>query len=127
MSHIWATSVDDPLLGTAPGAVEPPRYYAATVVGVHDGDTITVNLDLGLGFWSLDEHVRMRGFNAPELSTPAGPPARDALLALLPVGTAIVLEVGADAFEKYGRLLAVAWLPDGRSANREMYRGGYHA
>lgn len=65
--------------------------YSATVVAVHDGDTVKVDIDLG-----FDAHyvtwVRLAGINAPELSTPAGLLARNALVGLLPVGTKVLLQ-----------------------------------
>lgn len=43
-------------------------FYAAHVTEVYDGDTFTVNLDLGLGMWRLGQKVRMWKVNTPELS-----------------------------------------------------------
>lgn len=40
--------------------------YAATVLAVHDGDTVTINLDLGFHTW-LKTDVRLFGIDAPEL------------------------------------------------------------
>lgn len=56
--------------------------YRARVVRVHDGDTCTVLLDLGLRV-TTTVSVRLAGVYAPELSQPGGPECRDLLAALL--------------------------------------------
>lgn len=44
----------------------------------HDGDTVTLDIDLGFGVhFGAPATLRILGVNAPELATPAGPPARD--------------------------------------------------
>lgn len=74
--------------------------YAATVVSVHDGDTIRVDLDQGLDEWHRRLSVRFMGCNAAELGTPGGDAARDNLTALLPAGAQIRLR--SVAWDKYG-------------------------
>lgn len=77
--------------------------YKATVMGVHDGDTVTLNLDLGFRVHWEGMNVRLLGINAPELSNkPAGPDARDYLRDLLPVGLVILLQSNKDLPDKYG-------------------------
>jgi endonuclease YncB( thermonuclease family) len=93
--------------------------YGAIVTGVHDGDTITVDLDLGLDTWKHDFHVRLHGGNARELKDPGGKEAGANLSALLPLGSRVVLrshKQGRDIDpDKYGgRYLATVALPDGR-------------
>ena len=41
--------------------------YNAHVTKVYDGDTITVDIDLGLGVWLKGQKIRLFGINAPEL------------------------------------------------------------
>lgn len=60
--------------------------YWADVVNVHDGDTITVNIDLGFSTWRRNQRLRLAGISARELSKPGGPEARDYLQRLLQVG-----------------------------------------
>jgi endonuclease YncB( thermonuclease family) len=93
--------------------------YYAIVRGVHDGDTVTVDLDQGLNEWRHKLSMRLYGCNARELSQPGGPEARDNLAALLPVGTQVVVhshKVDRDLSpDKYGgRYDAEITLPDGR-------------
>ena len=51
--------------------------YRAKITKVHDGDTLTVDIDLGFGVMLTSQQVRLKGINAPELVTPAG---KDSLL-----------------------------------------------
>ena len=43
--------------------------YRAELVRVIDGDTIVVNMDLGLDVWVHDVHLRLRNIDAPEVRT----------------------------------------------------------
>jgi micrococcal nuclease len=87
-------------------------YYRAKVVGVYDGDTITVDIDLGLHAWIRDEKVRLARINAPEVrgaERGKGLAARDFLSALI-LGRDIIIETLQDREEKYGRYLGEVWL-----------------
>lgn len=93
--------------------------YFAVVRGVHDGDSVTVDLDLGLDTWKHGLALRLYGCNARELKDPGGPEARDNLAALLPAGLRIVVrsyKSGRDLTDdKYGgRYDGRITLPDGR-------------
>ena len=90
------------------GAPQPVFTYAAKVVSVYDGDTVTLLIDVGFSCFRK-EKVRLLRINAPELkneSRPAGLAARDYLRDLLPAGTACVVTTLKDKQEKYGRYLA---------------------
>ena len=61
-------------------------HYRAVVTAVHDGDTCTVDIDLGLSLWVRGENVRLHRINAPELTgaeRPKGEKAREALKKLV--------------------------------------------
>jgi endonuclease YncB( thermonuclease family) len=52
------------------------RYtYGARVLRVVDGDTLWAEIDCGFGV-SIEEKLRLRGIDAPEMSTPEGERAR---------------------------------------------------
>lgn len=78
------------------------------VVSVHDGDTVTLDLDLGWRITLMGEKLRLDGIDAPELNTAAGKKARDHLQGLLPIGTEVV--VFSSKRDKYGRILADLFL-----------------
>jgi endonuclease YncB( thermonuclease family) len=46
--------------------------YRATIERVIDGDTVVANVDLGFHTWIHDEHLRLFGIDAPELSSDEG-------------------------------------------------------
>lgn len=79
---------------------------------VVDGDTLVVDLDQGWRSWRHDERVRLAGVNAPELDTAEGKAAAAFVRALLPAGT--VVTVVSRELDKYGRVLGVVRLEDGR-------------
>lgn len=87
--------------------------YRSTVERIIDGDTVVLNIDLGFEVRLLDQHVRLSGYDAPELRTKdkaekkRGQAARDHLAALLPVGSQCLLM--SESFDsqkgKYGRII----------------------
>lgn len=67
-----------------------PFAYNATVLEVHDGDTLIVDVDRGMydrSTWV----VRLTGLNTIEITAPGGVATRDYLRELLPLGTPVVL------------------------------------
>lgn len=85
------------------------RYrYEAVVVSVYDGDTVTLNIDVGFSTHRI-EHCRLSRIDSPELrgdNRQAGLTARDFLRELLPVGSTVQIQTIKDNREKYGRYLA---------------------
>src|SRR5205814_7565302 len=91
--------------------------YRATVVAVHDGDTVTLDVDLGYHLHQTGPY-RLAGCNARELHAPGGAEARDHLAQLLPPGTEVTirsLKGGPVPDDKYApRYDATVELPGGR-------------
>jgi micrococcal nuclease len=104
--------------------------YKAKVVSVYDGDTCTVDIDLGLRTWVHDEKLRLFRINAPELTgvqKPAGLAARDFLRSLID-GKEIHIQTIKDRQEKYGRYLAEIFVQQGETwlnVNDEMVKNGH--
>ncbi len=89
-------------------------FYRALVTEAYDGDTITVNIDLGLKTHIVDEKIRLHRIDAPEVrgaSRPAGLAARDFLRSII-LNKQIVIETIKDRKGKYGRYLGEIWLPN---------------
>lgn len=101
-------------------------YPSCTVVDVHDGDTVRVDIDLGQDLWIMKRAVRLVGIACRELSDPGGPEARDALAELCPVGTRVRLD--SRGWDKYaGRIDAVMYLPDQRTVQSVLIDEGWAA
>jgi endonuclease YncB( thermonuclease family) len=91
-------------------ALRGPAYtYAATVLDVHDGDTIKVRVDLGFVPVLIETSVRLLGCNAIELDAPGGMESRDHLRALALGQSVFLRTVKPDKFG--GRYDAQVTLP----------------
>lgn len=77
--------------------------YPASVRRVVDGDTLVISLEVAPGLW-LDEKLRLRGLDCPELATPEGKAARRFVEGLLGESCAVV--VCTTKPDKYDRYLA---------------------
>jgi micrococcal nuclease len=85
-------------------------------VAVHDGDTLTPQLDLGFNMVTTQK-LRLHGINAPELSTPEGKVALEFVrtwlrdhapgpMSLVCPSAWVMVQTFKDKQEKYGRYLA---------------------
>jgi len=120
----------------APGAVAD-GLARAVVTHVFDGDTLEVRLEGG------PRRVRLIGVDTPETrdndklarDVRRTGRSREALLALgrtaaaftrdVALGREVRLEHDVERRDRYGRLLAYVWLPDGRLLNAELLRAGH--
>ena len=112
---------------TTPGqtfsyATDTPFYISKVV----DGDTI----DISQGEDVI--RVRLIGINSPESVDPRRPvecygkeASQRAKELLSGKSVTIELDPSQGKYDKYGRLLAYAYLPDGTSFNQEMINEGY--
>lgn len=99
--------------------------YTAEIMSVHDGDSVTMRVDLGLDTHRWLQQTRLNGINAPELNRPEGKAARAALSALV-LGKTLRVQTIKDRKEKYGRYLVDIYLEDNMTtANRWMVENGY--
>lgn len=105
---------------------DPAYRYTATVLSVHDGDTIRADADLGMSIWYRNQSYRLAGLNARELAMPGGPEAGDNLAAILRPGTTVTLtSVKPDKYG--GRYDAVITLEDGTVLNDWLIEQGWAA
>ena len=88
--------------------------YRAFVRKVYDGDTVTVDIDLGFDVVLKDQKIRLTKINAPEVrgkERPEGLKSRDALRDK--IGNKwIKIKTQKDKKGKYGRWLGELWLED---------------
>ncbi len=107
-------------------------HYRARVRSVYDGDTIRVDIDLGLRTSILNEPIRLYRINAPELrgseeEKRRGRAARDYLRQRID-GKQIHLRTLKDKRGKYGRYIADIWLEENGewvNINDELVRAGH--
>jgi micrococcal nuclease len=126
---LLAATVAVVVLAWPSGKQPAPRGpgFAAVVVRPIDGDTLVARAG-GRTFY-----VRLLGIDTPETHRPGtpvecgGPQASARMNALAPPGAHIRLETDAtqDRVDRYGRLLAYVWLPDGQLAETEQLDSGW--
>lgn len=99
--------------------------YKAKVISVYDGDTITVDIDLGFFTTLKSQKIRLWGINAPEVrgdEKERGYVSKEHLLKRI-LNKEVLLQTFKDKKGKYGRWLAVVYL-DGIDINRELIDEG---
>lgn len=92
--------------------------YQAIVKKVVDGDTLEIDIDLGLSVWVKSEKIRLYGVNTPEVfgikkGTPEweeGNKASTFVKKYLKENDEIIVETHKDKKEKYGRYLALIYI-----------------
>lgn len=97
------------------GQVALADTLTGRVVGISDGDTITVLVN------SQPVKVRLTEIDTPEKGQPWGSRAREALSGKV---FAKAVEVRSEGTDRYGRTLGRVYV-DGRDVNREMIREGH--
>jgi micrococcal nuclease len=88
--------------------------YKAKVVKVYDGDTITVNIDLGFGIEMQEQKVRLLNINTPEIrgeEREQGLISRDRLKERI-LDKEVILKTYKDKKGKYGRWLAEVFIEE---------------
>ena len=99
--------------------------YNADVIRVYDGDTITVNIDLGFGIWMKNQTIRLYGINTPEIrgeEREQGLISAEYLRTKI-LGKRIILKTVKDKKGKYGRWLGEVYLDD-INVNQELIEEG---
>ena len=110
--------------GTSASPSEDGRV-AASVERVVDGDTIVVVLD------GTSQRVRLLNIDTPESVDPdrevecLGPEAADYLEGLLPAGSEVTLAFDVERRDRYDRLLAAVFTPDGTLVNAQVAAAGF--
>lgn len=79
--------------------------YRARVLRVVDGDTLDLDVDLGMETFRKTR-VRLLGINAPETSTPEGKQTKAYVESWCLTHTDVLIHTTKDRREKYGRYLA---------------------
>jgi micrococcal nuclease len=88
-------------------------FYKAKVLRVVDGDTVDLDIDLGMKC-HIHERIRFANFDAPETygvkkdseEYQRGQAAKLELMSILPVGSEVFVKTFKDKTGKYGRYIA---------------------
>ncbi len=105
-------------------------HYRAIFRSNYDGDTVTVDIDLGMGIWLRGERLRLFGINTPEIrnNDPVDKAkaieAKDFIASRIPEDSAILIKTHKDKTGKFGRLLATIFLPGGENLNDLLVEEG---
>ena len=103
--------------------INPQYQYPALVVSVYDGDTITVNIDLGFGVELKKQKIRLYGINTPEVrgsSRDLGIISRDYVRENI-LNKNIMLQSIKDKKGKYGRWLGIVLMGEENvNLNKEL-------
>jgi len=94
-----------------PSHERPLSTFRGTVVGINDGDTITL-LDAD----HVEQRVRLAGIDAPERGQPFGRNAKESLSA---IALGRVAEIDWTTRDRYGRIVGKVMLPDPACPARE--------
>lgn len=92
--------------------------YSAVVQKVVDGDTLEIDIDLGLSVWVRGERVRLYGVNTPEVyGVKKGSPEWDEgqkasifVKEIVRKNDQVIVETLKDQKGKYGRYLVVIYI-----------------
>lgn len=92
--------------------------YKAIIQKVVDGDTMEIDIDLGLSVWIHNERIRLYGINTPEVyGVKKGSPewelgnkASEFVKKLVHEKEEAIVETFKDKKEKYGRYLANVYI-----------------
>jgi micrococcal nuclease len=99
--------------------------YKALVVGVYDGDTITVDIDLGMDTWKKNVKLRLARIDTPEVrgeEKEEGKRVRDYVRTTI-LDKEVVIKTSKDKTGKYGRYIAEV-LIDGMNLNDHLLELG---
>jgi len=102
--------------GMPPFRSAPAATFSGQVVGVADGDTISVMHNGRL------EKIRLSGIDCPEMGQAFGKDAKEYAASLCLNKVVSAKTFGQD---RYGRTIGDIRLPDGRVLNRELVKAGW--
>lgn len=102
--------------------MEPAYTYTATVLRHVDGDTLDLSVDVGFHI-TVADRFRLYGVDTPERGQPGYHEATAHNERVAPAGSTVTVHT-LKAGDKYGRWLAVLFLPDGSTLNQRIMDEG---
>jgi micrococcal nuclease len=107
--------------------LQPNYFYLVELIKVVDGDTLTLNVDLGFRT-SVVQKFRLYGINAPEVvgeSRPSGLASSVHLGKLVTDVGQLTIQSYKNPLDKYGRWLVTVYDGQGNDINRQMVKDGF--
>ena len=107
--------------------------YRCQILRVVDGDTVDIDIDLGLVVWMRKQIVRLYGVDTPESRTrdleekKFGMMAKKYVKGHLPVGTDQILRTHKDGKGKFGRILGEFIVEEGMTTLNALLIKNHHA
>lgn len=101
------------------------HIYRAKCIDVYDGDTITIDIDLGFGIWLRNQKIRLADINTPEIrgkSKKKGLVVKEIVKEKI-LNKDITIKTTKDTKGKYGRWLAYVYYQD-KSYNQPINLNG---
>lgn len=99
--------------------------YKAEIEKIIDGDTLTALIDLGFGLF-IQQKLRLRGINCPEIDTEEGQKAKKFVQRRLNNLSFIVIKTYKDSTDKYDRYLAdIFYFKNGQDPYQVAEEGRY--
>ena len=126
-------------LGGSKASAKSGDRIPCKVVKVYDGDTFKCRLESGeevkvrlIGIDTPESRRNRKAYRDAERSGKSveeivrlGKKATEFTRSLIPPGTVVYLETDVQLHDRYGRLLAYVYLPDGRMLNEVLVEEGY--
>jgi micrococcal nuclease len=100
--------------------------YNAKCISVYDGDTITIDIDLGFHIIMKNQKIRLYGINTPEIrgdEREEGLKSKEYLSNII-LGKDIILQSIKDKSGKYGRILGIIWY-NNENINQKLLDNNY--
>ena len=105
-------------------------HYRAVYRSNYDGDTLRLDIDLGMGVWLHNQSVRLFGIDTPEIRSrdqaekARAIKARDFVRETLFIDDELIIQTHQDKTGKYGRWLAVVYTKDNENLNKMLIDAG---
>ena len=106
-------------------------HYRAIYKSNYDGDTLRLDIDLGMGVWLHNQSVRLFGIDTPEIRSrdqaekARAIKARDFVRETLFTDDELIIQTHKDKTGKFGRLLVTVFVIDsGENLNKLLVEQG---
>ena len=106
-------------------------HYRAVYRSNYDGDTLRLDIDLGMGVWLHNQSVRLFGIDTPEIRSrdqaekARAIKARDFVRETLFTDDELIIQTHKDKTGKFGRLLVTVFVIDsGENLNKLLVEQG---